>query len=75
MQAWTSGLEHFLSNAPLPGALNDVADTLSASSDYSGKVVIRALNGSAPPAHGPGLGLLPRVLTFTPEHDTANFSY
>ena len=75
VQAWTSGLEHFLSNAPLAGALDDVADTLSASSDYSGAVVVRAMNGTGPALHGPGLGLLPRVLVFSPEHVAANFSY
>lgn len=73
-QAWKSGLEHFLSSAPPDGILEEVAEILTANND-GGSVVVRSMNSSASPKHGPGLGFFPHVLTFSPKERTKSFTY
>ncbi|BDA48491.1 probable lysyl endopeptidase at N-terminal half [Coccomyxa sp. Obi] len=72
--AWKNGLEHFLSSAPPDGILEEVAEILTANND-GGSVVVRTMNSSASPKHGPGLGFFPHVLTFSPKERTKSFTY
>ena len=74
MQAWTGGLEHFLSSAPADAAVEDVAEILAATSN-GGEIIVRTMNGSAVPGHGPGLGMYPSFLTFNREQPTAAVTY
>ncbi len=73
MQAFNNGLEHFLSNAPGDN-LNDVAEFLESTTN-GGEIVVRTMNGTAIPRHGPALGMYPSFLTFDPEHRQATFTY
>ena len=73
MQAFNNGLEHFLSNAPGDN-LNDVAEFLESTTN-GGEIVVRTMNGTAIPKHGPALGMYPSFLTFDPEHRQATFTY
>lgn len=73
MQAFENGLEHFLSNAPADN-LNDVADTLQSVTN-GGEVVVRTMNGTALPQHGPALGMFPSFLNFDPDHRRSAFTY
>ncbi|BDA48490.1 probable lysyl endopeptidase at N-terminal half [Coccomyxa sp. Obi] len=72
--AWTNGLDAFLSSAPPDGILEEVAEILTANNE-GGSVVVRTMNSSAIPKHGPGLGLFPDVLTFTPKERSKSFTY
>ena len=73
MQAFSGGLEHFLSNAPGDN-LNKVAEYLGATSN-GGEVVVRTMNGTTIPKHGPALGMYPSFITFDPQHRRASLTY
>ncbi|CAL8463641.1 g3175 [Coccomyxa elongata] len=72
--AWTNGLDSFLSSDPPDGILEEVAEILAANND-GGSVVVRTMNSSASAKHGPGLGLFPHVLTFSPREPSKSFTY
>ncbi|KAK9836324.1 hypothetical protein WJX81_005312 [Elliptochloris bilobata] len=72
-KAWTGGLDHYLSTDPPEQLVIEVADTLAQSMD--GKVVVQSLNGTTPYQHGPGLAFYPAVITMSPNHLNATFSY
>ena len=74
MQAFENGLENFLSNAPGDGVDDDVADILRTATN-GGEVVVRTMNGTAIPRHGPALGMFPSFLTFDPDHHHSAFTY
>jgi len=67
VQAWIGGLEHFLSNAPSDSSVEDVAEILTSTSN-GGEIVVRTMNSTAIPKHGPGLGMYPGFLTFDRDH-------
>jgi len=67
LQAWIGGLEHFLSNAPSDSSVADVAEILTSTSN-GGEIVVRTMNSTAIPKHGPGLGMYPGFLTFDRDH-------
>ena len=73
-QAWKGGLENFLSNAPGDGAVEDVAEVLTATSN-GGEIVVRTMNSTTIPKHGPGLGMYPSYLTFDPDHHKRELNY
>ena len=50
-----------------------MAETLTQSMD--GKVVVKALNGTDPYQHGPGLAFYPSVINMSPHKLNATFSY
>ena len=74
VQAWTNGLDHFLSSAPSQGVLEDVADILESTSN-GGKIIVRTMESSSVEDHGPALGIFPQVITFTPDHQSDAFTY
>ena len=74
LQSWRGGLENFLSNAPADGAVEDVAETLTATSN-GGEIIVRTMNATAIPKHGPSLGMYPSYLTFDPDHHERELSY
>ena len=73
-QGWANGLDTFLSSAPPNGILEEVAEILAANNE-GGSVVVRAMNSSASAKHGPGLGIFPHVLTFSPKQRSKSFTY
>lgn len=72
-QAWTGGLQYFLSTDPPAQLVSAVADTLSRAAD--GAVVVRANAGAQPQPHGPSLAFYPSVINMSPGHHSAAFSY
>ena len=67
VQAWEGGLEHFLSSAPSDTAVNEVAEILSDTSN-GGEVIMRTMNATSIPKHGPTLGMYPSFLVFDRDH-------
>ena len=66
-QAWEGGLEHFLSSAPSDTAVNEVAEILSDTSN-GGEIIVRTMNATSIPKHGPTLGMYPSFLVFDRSH-------
>ena len=73
MQAFSNGLEHFLSNQP-GDKVDDVAEILETVTN-GGEIVVRTMNGTAIPKHGPALGMYPSYLTFDTSHFQSSFTY
>jgi hypothetical protein len=73
-QAWAGGLEHFLSSAPSNSTVNEVAEILSDTSN-GGEIIVRTMNATAIPKHGPALGMYPSFLVFDPDHHYNALNY
>ena len=73
-QAWEGGLEHFLSSAPSDSAVNEVVEILSDTSN-GGEIIVRTMNATAIPKHGPALGMYPSFLVFDPDHHYNALTY
>lgn len=74
LQSWKGGLENFLSNAPGDGAVEDVAEVLTTTAN-GGEIIVRTMNATGIPKHGPSLGMYPSYLTFDPDHHERELSY
>lgn len=73
-QAWEGGLEHFLSSAPSNSAVNEVAEILTDTSN-GGEIIVRTMNATAIPKHGPALGMYPSFLVFDRDHHYNALTY